>query len=345
MNTTEPTVRQIYYNWIANLVSTYSIDGLRIDTVKHVEQTFWPGFTSAADVYSIGEVFDGDPAYVCGFQNGLDGLLNYPLWYPLTAAFSSTSGSISNLVNQVDAIKSKCKNSTLLGTFLENHDNPRFAGLTSDASLRKNAIAFTILADGIPIVYEGQEQGYTGGADPANREAVWLSGYNTASSLYHFIAAVNQIRNQAMYKSPDYLSYMAYPIYSNSSTIAMRKGYDGNQIIGVFSNLGANGPNYDLTLQNTGYVAGQSIVEILTCSAVTTDSNNNIVVALGGGLPKVSLALEIGRRGTTLTATDRYFTWQHSLPALVFVDCSKLAHAGPCVLSTVSGEGLSLSDC
>jgi alpha-amylase len=293
VNTTESSVRQLYNTWIANLVSTYSIDGLRIDTVKHVEQDFWSGFTSAAGVYSVGEVFDGDPNYVCGFQNELDGLLNYPLWYPLTAAFSSSSGSISDLVNQVNTIKSDCKNSTLLGTFLENHDNPRFAGLTSDPSLRKNAIAFTILADGLPIIYEGQEQGYTGGADPANREAVWLSGYSTTSPLYTFISTVNQIRNQAIYKSIDYLSYRAYPIYYDSSTIAMRKGYDGNQIIGVFSNLGASGASYTLTLGNTGYVAGESVVEILSCTTVTTNSNSNIAVAMGAGSPKVSYAIEI----------------------------------------------------
>ena len=321
VNTTEPIVRQMYNTWIANLISTYSIDGLRIDTVKHIEQDFWPGFTSAAGVYSVGEVFDGDPKYVCGFQNDLDGLLNYPLWYPLTAAFASTAGSMSDLVDQVNSIKSDCKDSTLMGTFLENHDNPRFAGLTSDPSLRRNAIAFTILADGIPIIYAGQEQGYTGGPDPANREAVWLSGYSTTSALYTFIATLNQIRNQAIYKSPDYLSYMAYPIYYDSSTIAMRKGYEGNQIISVFSNLGASGASYNLTLGNTAYVAGESIVEILTCTATTADSDRNIVVAMGGGLPKVSHAIQIASAKTILTVTERYITRQHSLQALEFAGC------------------------
>jgi alpha-amylase len=320
VNTTQPAVRDAYNTWIADLVSTYSVDGLRIDTAKHVEQDFWSGFTSAAGIYAVGEVFDGDPAYVCGFQNDLDGLLNYPLWYPLVAAFSSTSGSISNLVNEVNTIKSDCKDSTLLGTFLENHDNPRFAGLTSDISLRKNAIAFTILADGIPIIYEGQEQGYTGGADPANREAIWLSGYSTTSALYTFIASVNQIRNQAIYKSADYLTYMAYPIYSDTSTIAMRKGFDGNQIIGVFNNQGVNGASYTLTLGNTGYAAGESVVEILTCNTVTTDSNGNIPVAMGGGLPRVSPATETDRPDMLLTMVERYFTHLLSSQAPEFVE-------------------------
>lgn len=48
-------------------------------------------------------------------------------------------------------MKSTCADTTLLGSFMENHDVARFASVTSDFSLAKNAIAFTILADGIPI--------------------------------------------------------------------------------------------------------------------------------------------------------------------------------------------------
>lgn len=55
------------------------------------------------------------------------------------------------------------------------------------------------------------------------------------------IASVNQIRNQAIYVDPTYLTYKAYPVYSDSHTIVMRKGFTGKQIIAVFSNLGASG--------------------------------------------------------------------------------------------------------
>lgn len=49
-------------------------------------------------------------------------------------------------------MKNDCLDTTLLGSFLENHDNPRFPSYTSDYSLDKNAIAFAMLQDGIPIV-------------------------------------------------------------------------------------------------------------------------------------------------------------------------------------------------
>lgn len=59
--------------------SIYTVDGLRIDTAKHVEKTFWPGYNQAAGVYCVGEVFDGDPKYTCPYQSYLDGVLNYPM--------------------------------------------------------------------------------------------------------------------------------------------------------------------------------------------------------------------------------------------------------------------------
>jgi alpha-amylase len=58
---------------------TLSVDGLRVDTVKHVQKSFWPSFNKAAGVYSVGEIFDGNPAYTCDYQKYMDGVLNYPM--------------------------------------------------------------------------------------------------------------------------------------------------------------------------------------------------------------------------------------------------------------------------
>ena len=217
-------------------------------------------------------------------------------YYPLTRAFQSTSGNIGDLVNEMRSINQQCKDSTLLGNFLENHDNPRFPSLTGDVALAQNAIAFTILADGIPIIYQGQEQHFSGSGDPGNREALWLSGYSTTSPLYRLIASVNQIRNEAIYVSSDYVNYKAWIVYSDSNTIATRKGFDGHQIIAVFTNKGANGNSYTLTLTNTGYTSGEKVTEILSCTAVTVDNNSSLPVSMGQGLPKVRLEPLSARR-------------------------------------------------
>lgn len=284
IDTTNPSVIDTYQSWIKSLAATFAIDGLRIDTVKHVQKPFWPGFNKAAGVYCIGEVLDGDPTYTCPYQDSLDGVLNYPLFYPLTEAFRNASGDMSSLASMLKVVQSNCKDPTLMGTFVENHDNPRFPSLTSDASRNKNVIAFTLLADGVPIIYQGQEQHYSGGNDPYNREALWASGYATKSTLYGFIGSVNQIRNYEIYKYADYLTEKASVIYSNQHNIAMRKG----RIVSVYSNQGVESAKYNLMLSNTNYIANQSLVEILTCGNVTTDANGDLPVTIEQGVPKVS---------------------------------------------------------
>lgn len=48
-------------------------------------------------------------------------------YHPLVKAFKSTDGSMSDLYDMINDVKSTCEDPTLLGTFTENHDNPRFA--------------------------------------------------------------------------------------------------------------------------------------------------------------------------------------------------------------------------
>lgn len=96
LDTESTDVQSIWYSWVNSLVSNYSrktpflqfkiksnisdlVDGLRVDTVKHVQKSFWPGYNKAAGVYCVGEVFDGDVTYTCPYQEVMDGVLDYPM--------------------------------------------------------------------------------------------------------------------------------------------------------------------------------------------------------------------------------------------------------------------------
>ena len=61
------------------MLIVFLVDGLRIDTARQVDLGFWSGFEEAADVFMTGEIFDGDPNFVCPYQNYLDSVLNYPM--------------------------------------------------------------------------------------------------------------------------------------------------------------------------------------------------------------------------------------------------------------------------
>ena len=213
-------------------------------------------------MFCTGEVFSGDPTYVCDYQNSLDSVLNYPLYYPIIAFLNSTNGTTVPLMNTLTTMKSDCKDISTLGTFSENHDLPRFASHTQDRSLAKNALALTLLWDGIPIVYAGQEQHYAGYGDPWNREATWLANYSRQSELYQLIAAINQVRNHALFVDPSYSMYNLHVIYNTTNTLALRRGRGPNQIVSVYTNTGFSAPASTLMLNSTGWSAGTAAIEI-----------------------------------------------------------------------------------
>jgi len=154
--------------------------------------------------------------------------------------------------------------------------------------LARNAIALTMLSDGMPIIYQGQEQHFSGGKDPLDREALWTSGYSTSSSVYDIIAYVNQIRNHVLSVDTGYLTYQAWPIYTDDTTIATRKGSGDAAIIGVFTNLGSSAGSYTFSLGNTGYTAGAQIVELVRCSLQNAGADGVINVDMSGGDVRVS---------------------------------------------------------
>lgn len=54
-------------------------------------------------------------------------LLTLTSYYPLINAFKAPGGSMSELANMITTVQEKCKDVNLLGSFVDNHDNPRFA--------------------------------------------------------------------------------------------------------------------------------------------------------------------------------------------------------------------------
>lgn len=284
LNTESPYVIAEWNSWLSNLVSTYSIDALRVDTVKHIRQDFWPGLMSAGGVFAVGEVLDGDASYVGAYQNNsIDSTFNYPVYYPLVRAFNATSGSISGLASAISLNQKSFKDTTVLGNFLDNHDNPRFENYTSDASLIMNAAAFPFVTDGIPYVYYGQEQGFSGGNDPENREPLWTSGYSNTTSMYTFITKLNGIRSAAGNASSTFHTKQANVLTSTSTEIVISKA----PLLSVLSNRGVSSGNNSITVNNAGFGNSANLVELVSCTKATTDGSGNLQTTVSNGAPLI----------------------------------------------------------
>ena len=64
-------------------------------------------------------------------------MLDYPTWYSLVSAFTNPSGNITDLATKVwDAQARYRTGEFLVGSFLDNHDNPRFMSFVKDHAVR-----------------------------------------------------------------------------------------------------------------------------------------------------------------------------------------------------------------
>ncbi|EJU01148.1 glycoside hydrolase family 13 protein [Dacryopinax primogenitus] len=281
VNTENQDVINIYNTWIASLVQEYQIDGLRIDAAKHVRKDFWPGFCSAAGVFCMGEVFGGDVPYNAGYQGpgALASVLDYPIYDYLVSAFTIPGpGNISGLVDGLHQGQELYQDMSVLGTFLENQDNPRWANLSVDPQSLWNAMVWQFLAGGIPIVYYGQEQGLRGNADPYNREPLWPTGYANTTT-YQITATLNQLRNFLIANAPDFLTSNVTVLGTSSNEVAIARG----PLVAVMTNRGSPPVNATMGIFNTGFMAGQPLTEILYCKQVTSGSEGTLLVDYSSG--------------------------------------------------------------
>ncbi|ESZ92834.1 hypothetical protein SBOR_6788 [Sclerotinia borealis F-4128] len=270
--------------WIKTLVNDYSIDGIRVDGAKQISYDFFQDFVEAAGVYPLGEVEDGDAAFTCNYQQYTQGLENYPVYYTLIRAF--TAGAMSGLVEMIKKVEVACKSTQYLANFIENQDQPRFASYSDDETLAANAMAFTILADGIPKYYYGQEQHLTGNYSPYNRQALWENSPSTTSTLYNLTSTLNTIRNHAISINSNYISNSSILLYTDDSTYATRKGPNGAHIVSVLSNQGSNGGSYTLSINNAAD-PGTKFTEVVTCKAYTASGNGTVFIEMDKGEPRV----------------------------------------------------------
>jgi glycosidase len=186
----------IYSAWITN----YDIDGFRVDTVKHVNAEFWRAFTPALlarakavgkpDFFIFGEVYSGNEQFLSYYTTGSDmpGVLDFGLQGSVRDYVSQNNAAshLRTFFANDDYFTDEDSNASSLPTFLGNHDMGRFGyflladngGLSDDGLLARDKLAHALLyfARGVPVIYYGDEQGFTGdGGDQDARQDMFPS--------------------------------------------------------------------------------------------------------------------------------------------------------------------------
>jgi len=171
-------------------------------------------------------------------------------------------------------------------------------------ALAKNIIAYTFLADGIPIIYQGQEQHINGDISPyMNRAPLWQTGYDTTAPLYQHIATLNTFRQHAIEQSANYTTSVNEVIYQDLHSLGMRKGPTGEQVITVLNNNGVTAAYFLLEMTGHGFKPGTHLTEILTCASITVNATGFLNVPMQAGTPKLLYPTDLLHNSTLCNST------------------------------------------
>ncbi|MFI6943122.1 pullulanase-type alpha-1,6-glucosidase [Streptomyces sp. NPDC050418] len=187
---------KIYQRWVRD----FDIDGFRIDTVKHVDLKFWTQWATALDAYAkkqgredffmFGEVYSADTDITSPYvtEGRLDATLDFP-FQDAARAYASQGASAERLAKVFGddhKYTTGKANAYEQVSFLGNHDMGRFGTFleqdnpkASEAELLgryRLANELMFLSRGNPVVYYGDEQGFTGaGGDKDARQTLFAS--------------------------------------------------------------------------------------------------------------------------------------------------------------------------
>ncbi|GIF13346.1 1,4-alpha-glucan branching enzyme [Actinoplanes teichomyceticus] len=219
---------KIYADWITST----GIDGYRLDTVKHTDMDFWPQFAAGIrkaggpDFFMFGEVYSADQEIESSYvrQGGLPATLDFSFQEAakgfVTGASAATA--LADVYARDDLYTARDTGADRLPTFLGNHDMGRIgsfiaAAASADTRLKRDQLAHELmfLTRGQPVVYSGDEQGFTGpGGDKDARQDLFASksadyldddligtdrthavdNYDTGHPLYRAIASLAKLR-------------------------------------------------------------------------------------------------------------------------------------------------------
>jgi glycosidase len=230
----------IYEYWINQI----GLDAFRVDTALEVDHGCWQTFCPAiysftrtnipygetspnTNFFIFGEVDDGSES-VCGPYTGtesggpyeFESTEDYPLYYALNNVFATPSGLAGNteqIQTHYNNLQTYYDPTTWAQQiiFLDNQDNPRFLS-SSESNGNTNALeaalAFLYTSVGIPCLYYGTEQGFSGTTDPDCREDMFagewkdtngtvqslnapgVDNFNMTHPLFQWIAKLNNLR-------------------------------------------------------------------------------------------------------------------------------------------------------
>jgi glycosidase len=139
------------------------VDGWRLDAAYAVPPSFWRDVLARVrpqhpDAWFLAEVIHGDYAQFVT-DSTVDSVTQYELWKAIWSALNDRNlFELAHALRRHDAML----DTFVPQTFVGNHDVTRLATRVQDPALRPLALVVLMTVAGVPSIYAGDEQGFTG---------------------------------------------------------------------------------------------------------------------------------------------------------------------------------------
>ncbi len=289
--TEHPRVLEGFVDIFKDWITSYRIDGFRIDTARHVNSEFWQGFNSAIiehanelgipNFYIFGEAWSPDAAGQARFTrvDGFPAVLDFAFQSAVqdVVAKGEPARRIADLFAVDPLYEGGEQTAAQLPVFIGNHDMGRFAMFVRQAQpeaddeeiLSRVALAHAMIfyLRGVPVIYYGDEQGFNGdGNDQASREDMFPSqvpSYNDNDLIGTTVttAVSNFNKKHPLYQSISKMArtYQRHPSLRRGVQILREAEHDGGLL--AVSRLGKNGGEY-LVVFNASNEAQTAQIEV-----------------------------------------------------------------------------------
>lgn len=172
--TEDPEVRDQMVDWqvawverIGKTAKGNTIDYFRVDTVKHVEDDTWMALKNELtkvkpEFKLIGEAWGASATNDLGYLNSgmMDSVLDFTF---KEIAMQFVKGDIEQAYDRLEERHDAISNTAAVGNFLSSHDEDGFLyKLNGNEDAFKVAVTLQAMSKGQPIIYYGEELGYSG---------------------------------------------------------------------------------------------------------------------------------------------------------------------------------------
>ncbi len=264
MDLDQSDVADYHVQTIISWIKETGIDGIRMDTAKHIESIFWTHYKTQVkgkypDVSLIGEVLNFNVDDISRYQKywAFDSLFDFPLQKAIewVFVFGNSCETFVSSFNKGTGILEKDDNYTnhnRLTTLLDNHDlSGRFftwalksvdGNREAAAAIQCLALSFLFTVRGIPQIYYGTEIGMEGEADPDNRRDMEWHKFTTQHEVRAEFPVEKSIFNHTkklieIRKQNEALTFGAFVnLYVSHTLLVFLRYFDENAVIVVIHN-------------------------------------------------------------------------------------------------------------